>query len=238
MAGQTVLKVKADARLRVQAELPQRLAGGVAVGAPIRATINGERFDSVVTSVFPFVEGSTRSFRIEAIVANPGHAIQPGSFAEVEIVTSTPVTSLSVRREAVKTAGDGTNYVWVLKVGQKVADKDAIYTCTMHPQIEQRGPGACPICGMALVRKDARGNLRVEKRAVKVGARDSMNVAILDGIADGEEVTCFGDGELFPGASVKVVEWGKHDLVPGTGDGHMADEHAGAGREPRDGAHQ
>ena len=26
----------------------------------------------------------------------------------------------------------------------------AIYTCPMHPQIRQRGPGACPICGMAL----------------------------------------------------------------------------------------
>ncbi len=26
----------------------------------------------------------------------------------------------------------------------------AIYTCPMHPEIEQVGPGACPICGMAL----------------------------------------------------------------------------------------
>ena len=27
---------------------------------------------------------------------------------------------------------------------------DAIYTCPMHPEIEQVGPGDCPICGMAL----------------------------------------------------------------------------------------
>src|SRR5258708_13208250 len=26
----------------------------------------------------------------------------------------------------------------------------AIYTCPMHPQIRQVGPGSCPICGMAL----------------------------------------------------------------------------------------
>ncbi|MDP2411012.1 MAG: heavy metal translocating P-type ATPase [Pseudolabrys sp.] len=26
----------------------------------------------------------------------------------------------------------------------------AIYTCPMHPEIRQKGPGACPICGMAL----------------------------------------------------------------------------------------
>jgi len=27
---------------------------------------------------------------------------------------------------------------------------DAIYTCPMHPEVRQKGPGACPICGMAL----------------------------------------------------------------------------------------
>ncbi|MBX3562675.1 MAG: heavy metal translocating P-type ATPase [Sphingomonas sp.] len=30
------------------------------------------------------------------------------------------------------------------------APEDAIYTCPMHPEIEQVGPGTCPICGMAL----------------------------------------------------------------------------------------
>ena len=34
------------------------------------------------------------------------------------------------------------------------AAADAIYTCPMHPEIEQVGPGACPICGMALDPKD------------------------------------------------------------------------------------
>lgn len=27
---------------------------------------------------------------------------------------------------------------------------DIIYTCPMHPEIRQKGPGSCPICGMAL----------------------------------------------------------------------------------------
>ena len=30
------------------------------------------------------------------------------------------------------------------------ADRDAIYTCPMHPEIRRVGPGSCPICGMAL----------------------------------------------------------------------------------------
>jgi Cu+-exporting ATPase len=30
------------------------------------------------------------------------------------------------------------------------APEDTIYTCPMHPEIRQAGPGSCPICGMAL----------------------------------------------------------------------------------------
>ena len=35
------------------------------------------------------------------------------------------------------------------------AAKNTSYTCPMHPQIQQAGPGACPICGMALEPMDA-----------------------------------------------------------------------------------
>lgn len=34
--------------------------------------------------------------------------------------------------------------------GKGPVSVDTMYTCPMHPQIRQRGPGVCPICGMAL----------------------------------------------------------------------------------------
>src|SRR5580765_7604512 len=34
------------------------------------------------------------------------------------------------------------------------AAKDVEYTCPMHPEIVQMGPGTCPICGMALEPKE------------------------------------------------------------------------------------
>ncbi len=46
--------------------------------------------------------------------------------------------------------GDPGKY---LSPGEKAADtapKGTIFTCPMHPQIRQEGPGSCPICGMAL----------------------------------------------------------------------------------------
>jgi len=36
----------------------------------------------------------------------------------------------------------------------ELVDNSAIYTCPMHPEIEQQGPGACPKCGMALEPKN------------------------------------------------------------------------------------
>ena len=34
------------------------------------------------------------------------------------------------------------------------SEKGTIYTCPMHPEVEQDGPGSCPKCGMALEPKD------------------------------------------------------------------------------------
>ena len=38
--------------------------------------------------------------------------------------------------------------------GVPMSSADAEYTCPMHPQIVQKGPGSCPICGMALEPKE------------------------------------------------------------------------------------
>jgi Cu+-exporting ATPase len=46
-------------------------------------------------------------------------------------------------------AADPTQYLANNKPNAAVQE-GAIYTCPMHPQIRQLGPGSCPICGMAL----------------------------------------------------------------------------------------
>ena len=42
------------------------------------------------------------------------------------------------------------NYLTKAEAALPPASKGTIYTCPMHPQIRQNGPGSCPICGMAL----------------------------------------------------------------------------------------
>jgi P-type Cu+ transporter len=49
-----------------------------------------------------------------------------------------------------KFQADPARYLDAGKLAPKPSAADAIYTCPMHPQIRQPGPGSCPICGMAL----------------------------------------------------------------------------------------
>src|SRR5215510_1313786 len=48
-----------------------------------------------------------------------------------------------------KFAADPQKYLGGVKAAEPVPE-GTIYTCPMHPEIRQVGPGACPICGMAL----------------------------------------------------------------------------------------
>src|SRR6267154_6901320 len=49
-----------------------------------------------------------------------------------------------------KFAADPVSYIEKDSKPKAAVPEGAIYTCPMHPQIRQVGPGSCPICGMAL----------------------------------------------------------------------------------------
>lgn len=49
-----------------------------------------------------------------------------------------------------KFAADPLAYLEKDKRPKAAAPEGTIYTCPMHPEIRQIGPGSCPICGMAL----------------------------------------------------------------------------------------
>jgi Cu+-exporting ATPase len=49
-----------------------------------------------------------------------------------------------------KFAADPERYLAKEKASEPTVPAGTIYTCPMHPEIRQVGPGSCPICGMAL----------------------------------------------------------------------------------------
>src|SRR5690606_24133153 len=64
--------------------------------------------------------------------------------------------------------------------------ENVIYTCPMHPEIRQNGPGDCPICGMALEPEVATGNeeenpeLTDFRRRFRVGLFLTLPVFVLE----------------------------------------------------------
>jgi P-type Cu+ transporter len=61
------------------------------------------------------------------------------------IVTKDPVREMTADPKAGVRRGQ-TNR----EPAKAAASSGTIYTCPMHPQIRQVGPGNCPICGMTL----------------------------------------------------------------------------------------
>jgi Cu+-exporting ATPase len=85
-----------------------------------------------------------------------------------------------------KFAADPAKY---LSPGARAAEPvpaGAIYTCPMHPEIRQAGPGACPICGMALEPEIATSDtgpnpeLIDMSQRLRIGALLTVPVFVLD----------------------------------------------------------
>ena len=59
-------------------------------------------------------------------------------------------------------------YYFVEKANNSATNKhqEAVYTCSMHPEIIRNEPGNCPICGMVLVKKVSE-NQAVESHSIE-----------------------------------------------------------------------
>ncbi len=86
-----------------------------------------------------------------------GDAVDPVCGMKVDIATARHVSEHHHQSYYFCSAGCKTKFqanpAKYLDAGEKVTEPvvaGTIYTCPMHPQIRQVGPGTCPICGMAL----------------------------------------------------------------------------------------
>jgi len=60
----------------------------------------------------------------------------------------------------------------------EAAPEGAIYTCPMHPEIRQQGPGFCPICGMALEPVLALGEIGPNEELIDMTRRFWIGLAL------------------------------------------------------------
>ena len=204
--GQPILKLKVVDRVRVQARVPVDKAASLHPGDMLTMSVGKATHRGTVTSVFPTADPATRTVTVEAVLQNKGGDIIPGAFVQVSISSGHAEPQLSVRKEAVFHDSSGAAYVWV--VAHRMAEKSD-WTCVMHPQVSEGGPGKCPICGMPLTRREASGTSAATFRKVEVGGSDGKYTAIMSGIKEGEKVIYAGADDLHEGTPVQLVPWGE-----------------------------
>ncbi len=85
---------------------------------------------------------------------------------------------------------------------ERAVPKDALYTCPMHPEIEQVGPGDCPICGMALEPKtvtlDAGPSAELVDMTRRLWLGGALALPLLVWVM-GDHLLGLGIGEMLPG---------------------------------------
>jgi membrane fusion protein (multidrug efflux system) len=103
---QTPVMVIVDTgRLRARLKVPEKMAGWVAVGQPVKVLVEaypGRAFEGTVWRMSPSVDPQTRSFDVEALLDNREGVLKPGFFARASIVTSRVDQALVVPQDALR----------------------------------------------------------------------------------------------------------------------------------------
>ncbi len=199
-AGQVVLRLRTVSQVRVQAEIPQSLSGAIKVGTMVRIVTDAGERESKITSVFPTVDPTTRTLRIESLVANTDGSLKPGMFAHVELSGSRERV-LAVKSSAIQ-SGDSDKFVWTIQ--QKAGTGKSDWTCTMHPEVSMTGPGKCPKCGMDLTLREKGGSNIAHRTSVTTGKTGGERTAIISGLHEGDIVIWAGLENLIEGTPVDI----------------------------------
>ncbi len=139
----------------------------------------GETFMGTIAFIAPLLDPMTRTVQVRVNVSNADGRLKPEMFV----------------RAVVRAGVDGNGHV-------TRSDLRGKWISPMHPEIVKDGPGACDVCGMALVRAedlgyaapdDARGELPLvipASAALVTGKRAVVYVAVPDaeGTYEGREV--------------------------------------------------
>lgn len=120
-------------RLKVNFSVPEKYAGRIRVGSPIRFAINGSdrRYAGAIYAFDPRIDAGTRTVVIRAVCDNPEGALLPGAFANVELALATVSDAILVPAEAV-IPGVSDKNVFVMVDGKAERRAVEIGTRTAH----------------------------------------------------------------------------------------------------------
>lgn len=119
--GTAMYRLVIDDPVKFRGAAPERFVGQVRAGQAVRLRIEGsnEDFPGTVSRVNPSIETATRTFMVEAILANAHHRLRPGAFARASILVEQDPQVMFVPRQAIVTFA-GTDRVFTVAQGKAV----------------------------------------------------------------------------------------------------------------------
>lgn len=197
--GDDIVTLQALDELLIDFRVPEQYFPKLFVGQPLRFTVpafGGRVFSATLSSINAKVDETTRNIQVQGSFSNVDQSIVPGMFANVTVVLAQFQDVITVPQTAISYSlyGDSVFVVGEEELNLKTPDTtvnllgfdidlSAIHTMEQAPE---RG-------------------LVVRRRYVKLGQRQTGQVAIRDGVTAGELVVSAGQLKLNNGTRVTVI---------------------------------
>lgn len=180
--GTSIVTLQQLDPIYVDFQSPEQSLRTLAVGQQVSMTLDAfpdKTFIGKIAAVDARVNQDTRNLLVRAEFPNPDHKLLPGMFANVDVTTGAPIDVLTLPRTAIVFSLYGDNIFVVKPAPPKAGEAQA-------------------------AARDAKPDLIVERRFVRVGKTRGERVAIQEGVSAGELVVTSGQIKLQPNSPVVV----------------------------------
>jgi multidrug efflux pump subunit AcrA (membrane-fusion protein) len=117
--GTPLFRVVADDPIKYRAAVPERFAGSVSAGQTVQLSVESSTaaFEGKVSRVSPQIDPTSRTFQVEALIANESGSLKPGAFARGGVITHADDNVLFVPSNAIVTFA-GVNKLFTVHDGK------------------------------------------------------------------------------------------------------------------------
>jgi len=213
-AGQTTFRIVDPTSFNLTISPPEREMPRLKVGQKAKVTIDalrGKEFDAEIRRINPSVDPISGTVKVVLdFDEEVRKTLHESAFARVKLVMATLQGVLLAPKEAILDE-EGRHYVFIARVQQSVADKDAPAAAPGSAEAAPKPAEVVPDATKAPDATDAGEIYAAERVEVKTGLEDSDRVQIVSGVDENDLLITNGQHTLKPGSKVRVTN--THDSV-------------------------
>lgn len=205
--GDKIVTLQTIDPVYVDFNLPQKQVGALQVGQVVNVTTDGfpgTTFAGKISAISPKVDTTTRNVVVEATLPNPKRQLLPGMFANASVEVGDKKHYLTLPQTAITYNPYGSTVFVVLTADEAAAARRANGASAAAPAAAASGSG-----------------LVVQQAFVTTGETRGDQVAILNGLKEGQQVVTSGQLKLKNGTPIVI----DNSVVPANSPNPTPQEH-------------